>query len=71
MWNHPKPAPEYQLGWKDKTAAAASLKRILAWDFDRIILAHGDLVKENAKDVALAAWRTPLTAGDATASPDH
>jgi hypothetical protein len=62
MWNHPKPAPEYQMGWKDKNAAAASLRRILAWDFDRIIIAHGDLIEENAKAVALEAWHRPLAA---------
>jgi hypothetical protein len=65
MWNHPKPAPEYQIGWTDKTAAAASLERILAWDFDRIIIAHGDLIEENAKVIARAAWRRPLAAAGA------
>lgn len=60
MWNRPKPAPEYQLGWQDKKAAAASLRKILAWDFERIIIAHGDLIEENAKAVAVNAWRRPL-----------
>ena len=44
LWKHPKPAPEYQLGWKDKAAAGKSLKRILDWDFERVILSHGDLI---------------------------
>lgn len=60
MWNNPKPAPEYQMGWKDKEAAARSLRRILDWDFERIILAHGDLVEENAKETLLKAWKVPL-----------
>jgi hypothetical protein len=60
MWNNPKPAPEYQMGWKDKKAAAKSLKRILEWDFEKIIIAHGDLIEENAKEVSLHAWRKPL-----------
>lgn len=60
MWNHPKPAPEYQMGWKDKAAAAASLERILAWDFERIIIAHGDLIEDNGKALAREAWRRPL-----------
>ena len=25
MWNHPKPAPEYQIGWRDKRSAKKSL----------------------------------------------
>ena len=60
MWNHPKPAPEYQLGWKDKTAARKSLERILQWDFERIVIAHGDLIETDAKATALDAWRVPL-----------
>jgi hypothetical protein len=60
MWNHPKPAPEYQLGWKDKRAATRSLERILAWDFVRVIIAHGDLIESNAKEVVRTAWKTPL-----------
>lgn len=60
MWNHPKPAPEYQLGWKDKAAARQSLERILEWDFERVILAHGDLVEKDAQAVVRAAWKNPL-----------
>lgn len=60
MWNHPKPAPEYQLGWKDKAAARKSLERILQWDFERIVIAHGDLIETDAKATALDAWRVPL-----------
>ena len=56
MWNTPKPAPEYQLGWKDKKAAAKSLNRILDWDFQRIVISHGENIHENAKDVARQAW---------------
>jgi hypothetical protein len=63
MWNTPKPAPEYQLGWNDKKAARASLRRILQWDFERVILAHGDLVESDARQVVEKAWQKPL-AGD-------
>jgi hypothetical protein len=57
MWDNPKPAPEYQLGWKDKTAASKSLAKILSWDFDSIILSHGELIENNAKKVATKAWK--------------
>ena len=60
MWNNPKPAPEYQMGWKDKKAAGKSLRRIIDWDFERIILAHGDLVEENPKETLVAAWKGVL-----------
>jgi len=66
MWGNPKPAPEYQLGWKDKKAAWRSLMRILEWDFARIILSHGDLIEDNAKAVARHAWERPLASGDST-----
>ncbi|ARE38616.1 Methanol oxidation protein [Rhodovulum sp. P5] len=58
MWNKPHPAPEYRFGWRDRTAARESLARILAWDFDRIILSHGDLVDRGGKSVAAAAFAT-------------
>lgn len=61
MWNTPKPAPEYQLGWKDKKAAKACLERILEWDFERIIIAHGQNIDTNAKQAAREAWSRPLS----------
>ena len=60
MWNKPGPAPEYRFGWKDKIAARASLEAILAWDFDRIVLSHGDNILEDAKQIARRAWTPPL-----------
>ncbi len=56
MWDNPRPAPEYRLGWSDRKAAATSLRRILAWDFQRIVLSHGDLIDRNAGEVAAKAW---------------
>jgi hypothetical protein len=60
MWNRPRPAPEYRLGWGDRRLAAQSLRRILAWDFQRIVLSHGDLVAHDAPDVAARAWASLL-----------
>ncbi len=60
MWNKPRPAPEYRMGWKDKVAARSSLEEILEWDFDRIVIAHGDNITENAKATARRAWTPPL-----------
>ena len=59
------PLSEYvpgQLGWKDKSAARRSLGKILEWDFDKIILSHGDLIETNAKERALEAWKKPPSA---------
>jgi hypothetical protein len=56
MWNNPHPAPEYRMGWSDRQAAAKSLRRILVWDFQRIVLSHGDLIQSAAREVAIKAW---------------
>ena len=62
MWNRPRPAPEYRMGWKDRRAAAQSLRRILEWDFSRVILAHGDLIEQDAHKVLEEAWHSVLDA---------
>ena len=64
MWNRPKPAPEYQIGWRNKAAARKCLERILTWDFDKIIIAHGDLIEEEAQRIARTAWKTVLDTGE-------
>lgn len=63
MWNKPRPAPEYGLGWTDRRAAARALAQVLDWDFDRIVSAHGDLVTADAKAVARAALSKILRRG--------
>jgi hypothetical protein len=45
-------------GKKDDVARA--LSRILAWDFERVVIAHGDLIEHNAKEIVQAAWEKPL-----------
>jgi hypothetical protein len=60
MWNTPSPAPEYRMGWGDKALVRNGLERILAWDFERVILSHGDLITQDAKRVVARAWRAVL-----------
>jgi len=60
MWNRPAPAPEYWLGWRDQAAVRACMERILAWEFDRVVLAHGDLIERDAHAVVEHAWRKIL-----------
>lgn len=45
------PSPEFLLYTMDADAARARLEEILAWPFERILLAHGDLIEENAHEV--------------------
>jgi len=60
MWNHPSPAPEYRVAWGDKARVREGLERILGWDFERVILSHGDNVTRDARNVVAQAWRNIL-----------
>jgi hypothetical protein len=60
MWNRAKPAPEYQIGWGRREIVAKALRRILDWDFERVVIAHGDVIEHDAKDVVQKAWEKPL-----------
>lgn len=60
MWNVAKPAPEYQMGWKDRTAARASMERILQWDFDKVIMSHGENFVTDAPVRVRQAWKSIL-----------
>jgi hypothetical protein len=61
MWNRPALAPEYRFaGWKNSATARAALERVLAWDFERVVIAHGDLIESDAKAVLRQAWRATL-----------
>ena len=60
MWNHPKAAPEYQIGWGNRAMVRNCLHRILDWDAQRVILAHGEPVESNVDAVLRAAWKRVL-----------
>jgi hypothetical protein len=57
MWNRPSPAPEYRFGWGDRARVREGLKRILAWDFERVIPSHGDIITGDARRIVAQAWR--------------
>lgn len=40
---------------KDRAAFAASAARILSWDFDRLVVAHGEVLSGGAKEAVRAA----------------
>ncbi|MCP4899845.1 MAG: DUF4336 domain-containing protein [bacterium] len=60
MWGRPKPAPEYQLSWYRPGLARHCMERILKWDFDRVVLSHGDIIEKDAEAVVRRAWQAPL-----------
>lgn len=56
MWGRPRPAPELRLLTRDRKAARVALERLLAWDFDRAIIAHGELLDRDPKEAIREAW---------------
>jgi len=41
---------------RDRAAARASLERILAWDFDRVVVAHGRIQDSGGREAFRHAW---------------
>jgi hypothetical protein len=41
---------------RDRTAARASLERILEWDFERIVMSHGAICEASGKDELKRAY---------------
>ncbi len=48
---------DQKLAFRDRAAARESAGRILAWDFERIVLAHGHLIERDGKAVFANAMR--------------
>jgi len=62
MWNNPKAAPEYQMGWGKKNIVKMGLNKILSWDAERVILAHGENIESNVNNILRTAWKRVLNA---------
>jgi hypothetical protein len=43
------PSRMMRLSMRRKTVACAEIERILQWDFERVIVAHGDIVESGGK----------------------
>jgi hypothetical protein len=46
----------FRLTMRDRAAARASVERLLAWDFDRLLLAHGEIVVTGGKEALRRAF---------------
>ena len=62
MWNNPKAAPEYQMGWGKKNIVKIGLNKILNWDAGRVILGHGENIENNVNNILRTAWKRVLNA---------
>jgi len=45
-----------RLGIRDRTAARRSLETILRWDFDRVIVSHGEVLESGGKEAVRAGF---------------
>ncbi len=54
-WRGPLQSKLLRLTVKDRAAARASREHLLAWDFDRIVVSHGDIIPTGGKAVLRAA----------------
>jgi len=50
-------ARDIRLSFRDRALARASLDRLLSWDFDRLIIAHGACIEHGAKDFVRETFR--------------
>lgn len=48
---------DIRLSFTNRKAARESLERLLAWDFDKLILAHGSCVENDAKAFVRRAFK--------------
>jgi hypothetical protein len=60
MYGKPRMPPDWQLSFRDRDATRGSFQRILSWDFDRVILAHGDLIERDAREIFRRAYAWAL-----------
>ena len=49
---------------RDRRAARESLERILAWDFDRVVVAHGDVLERGGREALREGYAWLLAARD-------
>ena len=67
MWNAPpKAAPELRWLTRDRQAARIAIERALSWDWDRLVIAHGEPFDRGGKDALRLAWKFVLGPDGAT-----
>ena len=60
MYAKPRMPPDWQLSFRNRRATRASFQRVLSWDFDRVILAHGALLERDAHEIFRRAYAWAL-----------
>ena len=53
--HHPGVSRPFKMAIKDEAAFRESVGKMLAWDFDRVIVGHGDVIESGGKEKVSAA----------------
>jgi hypothetical protein len=56
--HHPGMSRPFKMAIKDEPAFQDSVARMMAWDFDRVIVGHGDVIESGGKEKVAAALAT-------------
>jgi hypothetical protein len=51
-----RPTPAFRLSIHDRSAAEASVRRVLEWNFDRILIGHGEMVECGGHEAFASAY---------------
>jgi hypothetical protein len=51
-----RPTRAFRLGIRDRDAARASLERVLSWDFEQILIGHGEMVESGGRAAVRRAY---------------
>ena len=56
IYEHYGPPVDMKASFRDREALRGFVERVLDWDFDRIVLSHGDLVERGGKEIFRRAY---------------
>jgi hypothetical protein len=56
IWRRFAPSRLIRLFTRDRAALEQSVRRVLEWDFDRVVVAHGEVLEEGGKRALGEAW---------------
>lgn len=65
-WDKPAQSVEWRLLTRDRLAAANATERILGLDYERVVVAHGDVMEDDARELARRALRWMTEAAPAS-----
>jgi len=59
-WKKPAQSSFWKALTKDRAACARSVEQLLTWDYERVVVAHGDVIENDARAISRSclAWMT-------------